>query len=107
MPPSRRGSRRPKSRSRRESSKQEPAASVGLPYTRRNAWVFGAGIAVIALGYFCLAQPPVDGPISLSVAPVLLALGYCVIIPVALLLRGPDEQKPTDGEGASAEEMVG
>ena len=101
MVPPRRGSRRSKGRARKELSRSEPTATVGLPYTRRNAWVFAAGIAVIGLGYFCLAQPPVDGPLSLSVAPILLVLGYCVIIPIALLLGSPDEGETGSESGTT------
>ncbi|MDA0745124.1 MAG: hypothetical protein O2954_01295 [bacterium] len=44
------------------------------------------GLGTILLGYLCLAQPPVDGFLLLSLAPVLLVIGYCVLIPLALLM---------------------
>jgi hypothetical protein len=65
---------------------------------RRNAQVFAAGIAVILIGYPCLAQPPVDGFLSLTLAPILLVLGYCVIIPIALLL-GDKEAETEENVG--------
>lgn len=43
-------------------------------------------MAAILIGYVCLSQPPVDGFLSLTLAPILLVLGYCVLIPIALLL---------------------
>ncbi len=53
------------------------------------------GLAVIIAGYFALSATPWDNPIALNVAPVLLVLGYCVIIPFGILYR---RKKPA-GEG--------
>ena len=66
--------------------------SGGHPFKRKNWFVFAAGIAVIGLGYFLLSIPPADGFWSLTMAPVLLVVGYCVIIPASILLK--------DGSGA-------
>ena len=58
-----------------------------LPFRRKNWILFGLGIAVIGLGYFLLSVPPHDGFWSLTMAPLLLIIGYCVVIPVAILVR--------------------
>ena len=68
------------------------AAPDMLPFRRKNWILFGLGIAVIGLGYFLLSIPPADGFWSLTMAPVLLVVGYCVIIPASILLK--------DGSGA-------
>jgi hypothetical protein len=47
-------------------------------------------VATLLLGYFCLSRGPEDNPLSLTVAPILLVLGYCVIIPVSIILKGRD-----------------
>ena len=76
-----------------------------LPFTRRNWILFLVGLGVIALGYVLLRIPPVDGPLSLTVAPILLVAGYCVILPAAILVR--DRGRDRGGEaaaGAGAEE---
>ena len=64
-------------------------------FTGKQITVLIIGIMVIAVGYIFLAQGPVDNPLSLSFAPFLLIGGYCVIIPVALLLKDkkPDSTK--------------
>jgi len=59
------------------------------PYGRKNYIVFGAALVVIILGYIALGQPPVDGFLSLTLAPILLVVGYCVLIPLALILKDP------------------
>ena len=70
-----------------------------MPYTKRNVRFFAAGIGVILLGYFFLAQPPVDGFYSLTLAPILLVIGYCVLIPIAILIG--DGKKPEAEEEAT------
>ena len=42
-------------------------------------WIMAAGLVSIVLGYILLGQG------SISAAPALLVLGYCVLVPVALI----------------------
>lgn len=62
-------------------------SATELPFTRLNWLLFGLGLGIIALGYILLRVPPVDGFLSLTAAPVLLVIGYCVVIPAAILVR--------------------
>jgi len=39
-----------------------------------------------------LAQDPWDGFMALVVAPILLVLGYCVVIPMGILFRPKQER---------------
>jgi hypothetical protein len=50
----------------------------------------GLGVATLLVGYFCLSRGPEDNPLSLTVAPILLVLAYCVLIPVSIVLKGKD-----------------
>ena len=96
MASSRRDSRS-RNRSRRgQRQRQRPRERWSLPYTKQNWAIFGLGIGVILVGYLCLARPPVDGFYSLTLAPILLVLGYCVLIPIGLLIGGPSEKEATD-----------
>lgn len=70
------------------------AALRDLPFARRNWTLFGIGLATIALGYVALAVPPADGFLSLTLAPLLLVGGYCVLIPLAILAREHKDQEP-------------
>lgn len=66
-----------------------------FPLHKKNFMVIGIGIGVILLGYALMAtgisdEPAtVDGtwnnPLAVTVAPILLIIGYCVIIPYAIL----------------------
>ncbi len=65
-----------------------------FPYNRQNFIIAGVGVLVIIVGYLLMStgiteEPAVlDGkwnnPLAITVAPLLLILGYCVIIPYAL-----------------------
>ena len=82
------------------------APSMALPFTKRNYQILGFGLLVIVLGYVALGQSPWDGTMPLVVAPILLVLGYCVIIPLGILYREksatqPVSTAPTDQPQAS------
>jgi len=74
------------------SQKSPKAAKELFGFTRRNYLLFLAGLGVIILGYFALAQPPVNGFMTLSLAPVLLIIGYCVLVPWAIFHRSKAEK---------------
>lgn len=56
-------------------------------FDRLNYRLFLAGILVIIIGYIAMAQGPWNNFLSLHVAPILLLIGYCVLIPLAILKR--------------------
>ena len=64
-----------------------------LPFTRKNWTLAAIGLAIILLGYVSLRIPPAEGFLSLTLAPVLLVTGYCVLIPMAILVK---DQTPED-----------
>jgi uncharacterized membrane protein HdeD (DUF308 family) len=76
-------------RSASKSRKKKDTTSFRLPFTRRNYLGLGLGILVIIIGFICLSRPPVEGFVSVTLAPVLLVLGYCVIIPISIFLKEP------------------
>ena len=59
--------------------------SQPLSITKKNLYILGLGIVVIIIGFIFMAQPPVNGPMSLTIAPILLIIAYLVIIPIAIL----------------------
>jgi hypothetical protein len=60
-----------------------------------NYYIILAGVAVILLGYGALSMGPWDGFMPLTVAPLLLVAGYCVIIPFGIVYR----KKASAGSG--------
>lgn len=52
-----------------------------------NYKILAVGISIIVLGYIALSATPWDNPLAITVAPILLVLGYCVVIPVGIIYR--------------------
>ena len=44
-----------------------------------------AGVVVVALGYLLMWQSPVMSDMALTVSPIILLLGYLVIIPFGIM----------------------
>jgi len=55
--------------------------------------LFVAGLAAVLIGYVALAFE------RLTLAPILLVLGYCLLIPWALFKLGHSENGGTTGSG--------
>jgi len=68
---------------------------VKIAFSRLNYYLFGASALILAIGYWALSQPPVNGFLSLTFAPVMLVIGYCVMIPAAIMVDG---EKKHSGE---------
>ncbi len=56
-------------------------------FGKRNINILVAGIVLLVIGYILMAQPPVDGFLSRTLAPVILVIAYLVIIPISLMIR--------------------
>ena len=67
---------------RRRARKETP-----LPFTKTNYILLAVGIAVVILGFIVMAEGSVEGTLPLVVAPFLLVIGYCIIIPFGILYR--------------------
>lgn len=74
-------------------SKMSKKLEIIFPFEKINYIIIGAGIAVIIAGYIALSVPTVEGFYPLALAPILLVLGYCVIIPVGIMYR--KREKPS------------
>jgi phosphatidylglycerophosphate synthase len=76
---------------RRQVQKKKPKEG-SLELGKRNVLLMMAGIAVILIGYFLLGRG------SISVAPLLLVIGYCVIVPLSIMLwlRRPGEKADSE-----------
>ena len=58
-----------------------------LPLDRTNFRIIGLGILVIALGYLAMSEGSVEVFLPITLAPILLVVGYCVVIPIGILYR--------------------
>lgn len=58
-----------------------------LPLERTNYMIVGAGVLLIIGGYLSMMEGSVEGFWTLTLAPILLVLGYCVVVPLGILYR--------------------
>ena len=94
---------RRRDRQRKRARRGEPSTvQYSLPYDKRNGGVFLAAIVLIVIGYICMAQPPVDGFLSLTLAPIFLVIVYVILIPIALLMRTQEDIESEDTGQTSA-----
>lgn len=74
--------------------KPKPAAkrksSLDFPFGKKNFMFFGIGALVIIIGFIALAAG------DITIAPILLVVGYCVLIPIAILADKGTDVKPDE-----------
>ena len=76
---------KPSPRARRKAIESD----LGFRWGVWNSGLLGLGLTVLVVGYVALSKG------STTLAPVLLVLGYCGLIPASLLWRG---RKDASGE---------
>ena len=67
--------------------KDKDKEKTKLPFGKKNYLLFALGIFIIAVGYIFLGHG------SITIAPILLVLGYCVIIPLSIIVRDKKEDE--------------
>ena len=82
----------------------ETPAAAEWPFGTRNYILFGVSLAIIIIGYICLGSGDnANAPITLTVAPILLVIGYA-LIPFAIMARGkkdPEAPKAVSADSAA------
>jgi len=78
------------------SKKSSKGTKSGPDFSRNNYLILGAGLLFIVIGFIFLAF----GDITIS--PILLVLGYCVVIPLGILFPKKKEGEPVSGKSGSA-----
>lgn len=66
--------------SRIRTTAQDPSPAQSLKFSPVNGMLLAAGLGAIATGYALLARG------SIVAAPLLLVLGYAVLLPLAIIL---------------------
>lgn len=86
---------KPTSKSRKSTIKAKK--EISLPLDKTNFLIIGIGIFVLIIGYILMSENSVDGFMNTVVAPILLVLGYCIIIPYGILKKAK-KTEPADKE---------
>jgi hypothetical protein len=77
-------------------AKTKSSVKAGIDFSRTNYIVLGIGLFLIILGFIFL------GFGDITIAPILLVLGYCVAIPLGILLPDRKNKKESLSGGAAA-----
>jgi hypothetical protein len=72
-----------------------------LPLDPINYKIMIAGVVIIIAGYIAVGTEPWDGFVALTVAPILLLIGYCIVIPIGIIYRVKKEVAVTATEAVS------
>jgi len=75
--------------------KKHSAFIEQLTLKNTNFIIFGIGVLTIIIGFFIMASGDTYSFRTLTVAPIVLLIGYLIIIPVAILYR---KKNNTDSE---------
>jgi len=63
-----------------------------LPFDKWNYGLFLIGLLVVILGFVIMARGDLESTQSLTVAPIVLLVGYLVIIPIAIMFQKKSKQ---------------
>ena len=75
-----------------KNSKNNVHLFEGWAFGKTNYILFSVGVATLLMGYALMGLGSVNSFQSLTLAPILLFLGYVVIIPLALVYREKNPQ---------------
>lgn len=67
--------------------KKKRISDISLPFTKENYYLLLLGIAVIVAGYIVMEIGGAYDALALVVSPIILVIGYCVIIPFAIFYK--------------------
>ena len=64
----------------------------GWTFSKKNYFLGAIGLATIIFSYVVMASGTVNSFQSLTLAPIMLFVGYLIIIPIALIYRDKKKQ---------------
>ena len=72
--------------------KKRKAGDIPLPFTKENYFLLVVGVFVIAVGFILMELGGAYDSLSLVVAPIILVIGYCIIIPFAIFYKKKEKE---------------
>ena len=74
-------------------NKEEKHWLSELPFDNRNYVLFLIGLVVIIVGFVLMGTGELNSTQSLTVAPLVLLVGYLVVIPISIMLKKRDQSE--------------
>lgn len=59
---------------------------------RINYMILGLGVVVVFIGFLVMAAGDAVSPLSVTISPIILFIGFCVIIPIGIIYKQPKKQ---------------
>ena len=66
---------------------------------RVNYMILALGVIVVIIGFLVMSAGDAVSPLSVTTAPIILFIGFCVIIPIGIIYKQP---KKTGTEDSAA-----
>jgi uncharacterized membrane protein HdeD (DUF308 family) len=68
-----------------QQQRQQKKVSDVMPFGKKNLQILIIGLILIVLGYVAMAQPPVNGFMSRTAAPLILLFAFLIVIPYSIM----------------------
>ena len=59
---------------------------------RMNYVILIAGIVIVLIGFMVMASGDAVSSLSVTIAPIILFIGYCIVIPLGIIYRKKKEE---------------
>ncbi len=75
-------------KAKKKPKKEQPKHFIkNLSFSKSNYLLFALGILIIIIGYFIMASGDTNSFKALTLAPIILLIGYLVLVPAAILYK--------------------
>ena len=81
---------------KKSDSDQNDSLFESWSLSKTNYLLFGIGLFLIIIGYVLMGNGEVNSFQSLTLAPIMLFIGYIVVIPASLIFRDKDALETDD-----------
>lgn len=79
-------------------TKRTFSSPFNIYWTKKNYLLLALGIAVIVIGYIFMSMGSWNSFPSLFISPVLLIIGYLIILPASILYKSKKEEENKEGQ---------
>ncbi len=83
-----------------QQNRQKKKQTGVLPFGKKNLQILSIAIILIILGYVAMAQPPVDGFMSRTAAPLILLFAFLIVIPYSIFYGHFNSKKNSESKSA-------
>ena len=70
-----------------DKNQDNPKIFTSWDFNRKNYLLFCIGLVVILIGYLLMAFGDTTSFQSVKLSPILLIVGYCIIIPISIIYK--------------------